>query len=97
MKVREAFRIFQKDLTLEVPVNLQNNNGKKSDIPDETLISSTNTISKNFMVFAAISWYGVTKPFFVNNNSIKVNKENYCQHLRKEFFPVVEKVIERDD
>ena len=30
---------------------------------------------------AAISCYAVTKPFFVNNNGIKINKENYYQHL----------------
>ena len=35
--------------------------------------------------------------FFVNNNGIKVNKENYCRHLRKELFPAIEKVVKRDD
>jgi len=38
---------------------------------------------KAVMVSAAISWYGVTKPFFVNSN---VNKENYRLHLKKELF-----------
>ena len=77
----------EKDLTLDVPVNLQNDSvygkGNKSDIPDKNLLISTNKMSKKFMVSAAISWYGVNKPFFVNNNCIKVNKENYCRHLRK--------------
>ena len=49
------------------------------------------------MLSAVISWYGVTKLFFVNNNGIKVNKENYCRHLRKELFPAIEKVVKRDD
>lgn len=49
------------------------------------------------MVSAAISWYGVTKPFFVNSNGIKVNKENYCRRLRKELFPAMDKVVRRDD
>ena len=49
------------------------------------------------MVSAAILWYGVTKPFFVNKNGIKVNKENYCRHLRKELFPAIEKVVKLDD
>ena len=49
------------------------------------------------MVSAAISWYGAAKPSFVNNNGIKINKENYCWHLRKELFPAIEKVIKRDD
>ena len=51
---------------------------KKSDIPDKNLFSST----KKVRISAAISCYGVTKLFFVNNNGIKVNKENYCRHLR---------------
>ena len=75
----------EKDFTLEVPVNLQNDRvygkRKKSDIPDENLRSS----------------YGVTKLFFVNNNGTKVNKENYCRHLCKELFPAIEKVVKRDD
>ena len=91
----------EKDFTLEVPLNLHNDRvygtGKKSDIPHENFLSSTNKMSKKVMVSAAISWYGVTKPFFVNNYGIKVNKENYCQHLRKELFPVIEKVVKRDD
>ena len=49
------------------------------------------------MVSAAISWYGVTKPFFVNSNGIKVNKENYCRHLKKELFPAIEKLVKRND
>ena len=53
-------------------------------------------MSKKVMVSAAISWYGVTKPFFVSNNGIKVNKENYCRHLRKEWFPGIEKVVKHD-
>ena len=41
----------EKDFTLEIPVNLQNNHlygkGKKSDIPDENLVSSTIKMFKN--------------------------------------------------
>ena len=80
----------KKDFILDVPVNLLNDcvygKGKKSDIPDEYLLSSTNKMSKKVIVSAVISWYGVTKPFFVNNNGIKVNKENCCRHLRNVFF-----------
>ena len=39
----------------------------------------------------------ITKPFLVNNNGIKVDKENYCQHLRRELFLAIEKVIKCDD
>ena len=35
--------------------------------------------------------------FSVNSNGIKVNKENYYRHLRKELFPAIEKVVKRDD
>ena len=42
---------------------------------------------KKVMVSTAISsWYSVTKPFFVNNNGIKVN-------LRKELFPAIENLL----
>ena len=91
----------EKDFTFEVPVNLQNDRvygkGKKSDVSDENLFSTTNKTSKKVMVSAAISWYGVTRPFFVNNNGIKVNKVNYCKHLKKELFPAIEEVVKRYD
>ena len=54
-------------------------------------------VSKKVMVSAAISWHGVTKPFFLNSNAIKVNKGNYCRHLRKELFLAIEKVVKCDD
>ena len=51
--------------------NLQNycvyGKGRKSDIPDENLPSSTNKMFKNAMISAAILCYGVTKNFFINN------------------------------
>ena len=45
------------------------------------------------MVSAAISWYGATKPFCVNENGIKVNKENYCKHFKKQLFPAIKKLV----
>ena len=58
----------EKDFTLDVPVNLQNDRvyvkEKKCDVPDENLFASTNKMSRKVMVSAAISWYGSTKPFF---------------------------------
>ena len=70
----------EKDFTLGAPLYLQNDRvygkEKKPDIPDENLFASTSKMSKKVMVSAAISWYGATKPFFVNENGIKVNKEN---------------------
>jgi len=91
----------EKDFTLDVPVNLQNDRvygkGKKSDVPARSLFASTNKMSRKVMVSAAVSWYGATKPFFVNNNGIKVNKENYCKHLKKQLFPAIDKLVKRDD
>ena len=49
------------------------------------------------MVSAAISWYGATKPFIVNENGIKVNKENYCKYLKKQLFPAIKELVKRDD
>ena len=76
----------EKDLTLDVPFNLQNDRvyrkGKKY-VPDENLFASTNKMSRKVLVSATISWYGAMKPFFVNKNGAKVNKENYCTHLKK--------------
>ena len=49
------------------------------------------------MVSAAIPWYHTTKPFFGNENGIKVNKGNYCKHLKKRLFPAIKKLVKRDD
>ena len=73
----------EKYFTLEVPVNLQNDRvyekGKKSDDPNENLFASTKKISRKAMVSTVISQNGATKPFSVDENDIKVNKENYCK------------------
>ena len=49
------------------------------------------------MVSAAIFWYDATKPFLVNENGIKVNKENYCKQLKKQLSPAIKKLVKRDD
>ena len=89
------------DFTLEVPVNVQNDREygkeKKSDIPDENLLSSTNKMSKKPMASAVISWYCVTKPILVNDNGVKVSRKNYCRHLCKELFHAIEKVVNYDN
>ena len=53
---------------------------KKSDVPNENLFVSVNKMSRKVLVSTAISWYGATKPFFVNENGTKVNKENYYKN-----------------
>ena len=54
-------------------------------------------MSKKVMEPATISWYGVIKHFLVNDNGIKVNKDSFCLHLRKELFLAIEKIVKRDD
>ena len=53
---------------------------KKSDVPNENLFASVNKMSRKVLVSTAISWYRATKPFFVNENGTKVNKENYYKN-----------------
>ena len=74
----------EKYFTLDVPVNLQSE--KKSGFPAENLFASANKMSRKVMVSAAISWYGATKPLLVNENGIKVNKDNCCKHLKNSCF-----------
>ena len=66
--VRKTVWQDEKYFTFEVPVNLQDDGvygkGKKSDIPDENLLSSTNNMSEKVVVSAGISWCGVTIPIF---------------------------------
>ena len=81
----------EKDFTLEVPLNPQNNRvyykGEKKDVPQENLCHQSNRQSKKVMVSACLSWNGATKPFFVNNEGVKVNAESYKRHLEKKLFP----------
>ena len=65
--------------------------------PDENLFASTNNMSSKVMVSTGISWYSATKPFFVNENGIKVNNENYCKHFLKKLFPAIKKLVKWDD
>ena len=91
----------EKDFTLEVPVNTQNDRvyfrGCKSDVPEERLMRQTKRQCKKVMISAAISWHGVTRPFFVNEGGIKVNAVRYHQHLKRELFPAIEKFMTRGD
>ena len=69
---------------------------ENSDVPGENLFASTNKMSRKLMVSGAISWHGATKPFFVNENGIKVNKKNYCKHLQP-LCPAIKKLAKRYD
>ena len=65
----------EKDFTLDVPVNLQNDReyekGKKSDDPNEHLFASMNKTSRKVMVSTEVSYNGGTKPFSVMKMILK--------------------------
>ena len=42
------------------------------------------------MVSAVTIWKGVSQPFFVGGNRIKVNRASYLKHLRDDLIPAVE-------
>ena len=95
--------VFQDEsnFSLQIPTNRQNNRvyfrGKKCDVPLENLYHESNSNTKKIMVSAALTWHGVTKPFFVNADGIKVNAPLYLQHLKKELFPAIRKTYPRED
>ena len=95
--------VFQdeKDFFLQVPTNRQNNrvyfNGPKKDMQPERLYSKGNKFSKKVMVSAVITWKGVSQPFFIGGNGIKVNGASYLKHLRDDLIPAVEAMYPNKD
>lgn len=93
--------VFQdkSDFPLEIPLNSQNDRvyhkGKKQDVPDKNLYHPTNRHSVKVMVSAALTWHGVTSPFFVGKQGLKVNAKNYRNHLKNKLFPAINKVCPR--
>ena len=89
----------EKDFTLEVPLNPQNSRvyvyGSKNDVDDKCLFHLTNKQSIKVMVSACLTWYGATKPFFVNDKGLKVNSKTYKKHLEKELIPDIERIMKR--
>ena len=49
------------------------------------------------MISPAISWYGPRNRFLWMKMVVKVNKENYCKHLKKQLFPAIKKLVKQDD
>ena len=88
--------VFQdeKDRSLQVPTNFQNNrvyfNGPKKDVQLERLYSEENKFSKKVMVSAVITWKGVSQPFFIGGNGIRVYGASYPKHLRDDLIAAVE-------
>ena len=73
---------------LQIPINSQNDcvyvKGQRKDVFDKNLSHQTNIQSVKVIVSAALTWFELTKPLFVNKKGIKFNSENYLKHLRKE-------------
>ena len=63
----------------------------------EHLYSKGNKFSKKVMVSTAISWKGVSQPFFIGGNGIKVNGASYQKHLRDDLIPAVEAMYPNKD
>ena len=49
------------------------------------------------MVSAGLTWHGVTKPLFVNEEGIKVNGPRYLAHLQGELLPAIREVYPREN
>ena len=56
----------------------------------ERLYSEGNKFLKKVMVSAVITWKGVSQPFFIGGNGIKVNGASYLKHLRDDLIPAAE-------
>ena len=95
--------VFQdeKDFSLQVLTNRQNNrvyiNGPKKDVQPERLYSEGSKFSKKVMVSTVITWKGVSQPFFIGRNGIKVNGASYLKHLRDDLIPAVEAMYPNKD
>ena len=69
-------------------------NKKKYDIPDENLLASTNKCQeKLWFPLQSLGTAPRIRPFFVNENGIKVNKESYCKHLKNSCFLQLKNLI----
>ena len=89
------------DFSLQVPTNHQNNrayfNCPKKDVQLKRLYSKENKFSKNVMVSAVITWKGVSQPFFIGGNGIKVNGASNLKQLRDDLIPAVEAMYPNKD
>ena len=87
--VEECVWRDEKDFTLEVPLNSQNNRvygfENKYNVQDNRLFHHTNRQSLKVMVSACVTWKGATKPFFVNDKGLKVNSKTHKNTWKKSF------------
>ena len=84
----------ENDFSLQVPTNHQNNrvyfNGSKKDVQPEHLYSEGSKFLKKVMVSIVITRKGVSQPFFIGGNGIKMNRASYLKHLCDDLIPAVE-------
>ena len=87
----------KKDFMVDVPFNAQNNRvygmDKKDKVPGNPLFHHAKKESKKVIVSPCVTWKAPTKPFFVNENGLKVNAKTYKKHLEKQLFPEVDQLM----
>lgn len=79
--------VFQdeKDFPLKISINRYDSVCFKSqtNVFDKNLFHQINRQSVKVMVSTAITWFGVTKPLFINEKGLKLNVKNYRKYLQK--------------
>ena len=84
----------EKDFSFQVQTNRQNNrvyfNGPKKDVQLERVYNEGNKFSEKVMVSTLRTWKGVSQPFFIDGNVIKVNGASYLNHIRDDLIPADE-------
>ena len=100
-KVKSMTFQDEKDFTLEVPSNPQNNRCyskvKKSEIALDRLYHTVNKQSLKLMVSCCVSWNGVTKPFFLDPSKAKVTGKYYAKHVEKDLLPECTRLYPAND
>ena len=96
-EVQQVVFTDEKDFTLEVPVNPQNNrvywSGRKSEVPPQRLYHEKSRFSKKVMVSAGVSCSSKTDIFFLETDgSAKVNLAVYIRHLEEKLLPACEEL-----
>ena len=75
--------VFQdeKGFSLQVPTNCQNNRWSQERRTTGTLVQKRKQVFEKGYVYAVITWKGLSQPFFIGGNGIKVNGASYMKHL----------------
>ena len=90
----------EKDFTLEIAKNSQNNRvygqNKRQIIPTR-LYHETSRFTKKVMVSAGVSWNGKTDIHFIDTNNTKVNTDCYVKLLDEGLLPDCRRLYPSDD